>query len=85
MKKNKKLSSSTCRGTAESIANQLSQLCKAMQSLQVLDAYLIDNPQQHIYCKSPDSKYVSLIMYATKIEIDLCNLGGTLYLLRYTE
>ena len=41
--------------------------------LQVLDAYLTDNPQQHIYCMSPDSKYVSLIMYATKIEIDLCN------------
>ena len=35
--------------------------------LQVLDAYLIDNPQQHIYCMSPDSEYVSLIMYATKI------------------
>ena len=41
--------------------------------LQVLDAYLIDNPQQHMYCMSPDSEYVSLIMYATKIEIDLCN------------
>ena len=41
--------------------------------LQVLDAYLIDNPQQHIYCMSPDSEYVSLIMYATKIKIDLCN------------
>ena len=41
--------------------------------LQVLDAYLIDNPQQYIYCMSPDSKYVSLIMYTTKIEIDLCN------------
>ena len=41
--------------------------------LQVLDAYLRDNPQQHIYCMSPDSEYVSLIMYATKIEIDLCN------------
>ena len=40
--------------------------------LQVLDAYLIDNPQQHPYCMSPDSEYVSLIMYATKIEIDLC-------------
>ena len=39
----------------------------------MLDAYLIDNPQQHLYCMSPDSKYVSLIMYATKIEIDLCN------------
>ena len=39
----------------------------------MLDAYLIDNPQQHLYCMSPDSEYVSLIMYATKIEIDLCN------------
>ena len=41
--------------------------------LQMLDAYLIDNPQQHLYCMSPDSEYGSLIMYATKIEIDLCN------------
>ena len=41
--------------------------------LQVLDAYLIDNPQQHIYCMSPDNEYVSLIMYTTRIEIDLCN------------
>ena len=41
--------------------------------LQVLDAYLIDNPQQHLYCMSPDSEYISLIMYATKLEIDLCN------------
>ena len=40
--------------------------------LQALDAYLIDNPQQHLYCMSPDSEYVSLIMYATKIEINLC-------------
>ena len=43
------------------------------QILQVLDAYLIDNPQQHLYCMSPDSEYISLIMYATKFEIDLCN------------
>ena len=41
--------------------------------LQTLDAYLIDNPQQHLYCMSPDSEYVSLIMYAITIEIDLCN------------
>ena len=41
--------------------------------LQVLDVYLRDNPQQHIHCMSPDSKYVSLIMYAITIEIDLCN------------
>ena len=43
------------------------------QILQVLDAYLIDNPQQHRYCMSPDSKYILLIMYATKLRIDLCN------------
>ena len=41
--------------------------------LQVLDAYLIDNLQQHLSCMSPDSEYVSLIMYATKLEIDLGN------------
>ena len=39
----------------------------------MLDAYLIDNPQQHLYCMSPDSEYISLIMYTTKLEIDLCN------------
>ena len=43
------------------------------QILQVLDAYLIDKLQQHIYCMSPDSEYISLIMYTTKLEIDLCN------------
>ena len=43
------------------------------QILQVLDAYLIDNPQQHLNCMSPDSEYISLIMYATKLDIDLCN------------
>ena len=43
------------------------------QILQVLDAYLINNPQQHLYCMSPDSEYTSLIMYTTKLEIDLCN------------
>ena len=41
--------------------------------LQVLDAYLRDNPQQHIDCMSPDSECVLLIMYAITIEIDLCN------------
>ena len=41
--------------------------------LQVLDAYSRDNPQQHIHCMSPDNEYVSLIMYAITIEIDLCN------------
>ena len=37
------------------------------QILQVLDAYLSDNPQQHQYCMSPDSKYISLITYTTKL------------------
>ena len=41
--------------------------------LQVVNAYLIDNPQQHIHCMSPDNEYVSLTMYAITIEIDLCN------------
>ena len=41
--------------------------------LQVLNTYLIGNPQQHIHCMSPDNEYVSLIMYANTIEIDLCN------------
>ena len=41
--------------------------------LQVLNAYLIDNPQQHIHCMSPDNEYVSLIMYAITVKIDLCN------------
>ena len=41
--------------------------------LQVLNAYLIDNPQQHIHCMSPDNEYVSLIMYTNTIEIELCN------------
>ena len=34
---------------------------------------MIDNLQQHRCCMSPDSEYISLIMYATKLEIDLCN------------
>ena len=43
------------------------------QILQVLDKYLIDNPKQHQYYMSPDSEYITLILYATKLEIDLCN------------
>ena len=54
----------------ESIEKAFEQI---YQILQVLDAYLIDNPQQHQYCMSPDSEYISLIMYATKLEIVLCN------------
>ena len=58
------------------------------EMLQVLNAYLIDNPLQHIYCMSPDSKYISLIMYATKIEIDLCNfpaIWAVLFILLDTQ
>ena len=54
------------------------------QILQVLDTYLINNPQ-HLYCMSPDSEYISLIMDATKLEIDLCNflaIWAVLYPLR---
>ena len=54
----------------ESIEKAFEQI---YQILQVLDTYLIDNPQQHQYCMSPDSEYISLITYTTKLEIDLCN------------
>ena len=56
--------------------------------LQVLDAYLINNPQQHLSCMSPDSEYVSLIMYATKLEIDLGNfpaIWAVLFILLDTQ
>ena len=43
------------------------------QILQVLDKYLVKNLKQHQHCMSPDSEYITLIMYATKLEIDLCN------------
>ena len=55
------------------------------QILQALDAYLINNPQQHLYCMSPDSEY---IMYATKLEIDLWNflaIGEVLSILLDTQ
>ena len=54
----------------ESIEKAFEQI---YQILQMLDAYLTNNPQQHRYCMSPDSEYMSLITYATKLEIDLCN------------
>ena len=43
------------------------------QILQLLDKYLVDNPKQHQHCMSLDSEYITLIMYATKLEINLCN------------
>ena len=54
----------------ESIEKAFKQIYKI---LQVLDKYLIDNPQQHQHCMSPDREYISLISYTTKLEIDLCN------------
>ena len=54
----------------ESKEKAFEQIC---QILQVFDKYLTDNPQQHLSCMSPDSKYISLIMYATKLKIDLGN------------
>ena len=56
--------------------------------LQMLDAYLRDNPQQHIHCMSPDSEYVSLIMYVITIKIDLCNflaIWAVLSILLHTQ
>ena len=43
------------------------------QIVQVLDKYLVDNPKQHQHCMLPDSEYITLIAYATTLEIDLCN------------
>ena len=39
----------------------------------MLDKYLLNNPKQHQHCMSPDSEYITLIAYATTLEIDLCN------------
>ena len=54
----------------ESMEKAFEQIYKI---LQVLDKYLIDNLQQHQHCISPDSKYISLNSYVTKLEINLCN------------
>ena len=54
----------------ESIEKAFEQIC---QILQVLDKYFIDNLQQHQYYMSPDSEYISLITYATKLKTNLCN------------
>ena len=39
----------------------------------MLYKYLVNNPKQHQHCMLPDSEYITLIMYATTLEIDLCN------------
>ena len=43
------------------------------QILQVLDKYLINNPKQHQHFMGPDSEYITLIVYAITLGIDLCN------------
>ena len=43
------------------------------QILQVLDKYLVDNPKQHQHCMSPIGEYITLIVYAITLGIDLCN------------
>ena len=43
------------------------------QILQVLDKYLVNNLKQHQHCMSPNCEYITLIAYATTLEIDLCN------------
>ena len=58
----------------ESIEKAFEQIYRI---LQVLDKYLIDNLQQHQHCMSPDGEYISLILYATKLEINLCNFPAT--------
>ena len=69
----------------ESIEKAFEQI---YQILQVLDTYLIHNLQKHQYCMSPDSEYISLITYITKLEIDLCNfpaIWAVLYFLLDTK
>ena len=54
----------------------------------MLDKYLVDNPKQHQHCMSLDSEYITLITYATKLEIDLCNflvIWGVLSILLDTK
>ena len=43
------------------------------QILQVLGKYLVNNPNQHQHCMSPDSEYITLIAYTITLGIDLCN------------
>ena len=39
--------------------------------LSLLDKYLFDNPKQHTHCMSSDNEYVTLLKYATHLNIDL--------------
>ena len=43
------------------------------QILQMFDKYLVNNLKQHQHCMSPDSEYITLIVYAVTLGIDLCN------------
>ena len=55
------------------------------QILQVLDKYLMDNLQQHQYCMSPDSKYITLISYATNLTINFPAIWVVLSILLDTK
>ena len=46
------------------------------QILQVLDKYLVDKLKQHQHCMSLNSEYITLISYATTLEIDLRNFAA---------
>ena len=39
--------------------------------LSLLDKYLYDNPKQHTHCMSSDNKYIILLKYAIRLNIDL--------------
>ena len=39
--------------------------------LSLLDKYLYDNPKQHTHCMSSDNKYVTLLKYTIRLNIDL--------------
>ena len=56
--------------------------------LSLLDKYLYDNPKQHTSCMSSDNEYVTLLIYAIHLNIDLTtfpNLWAVLSILLDTK
>ena len=49
------------------------------QILQVLDKYLVNNSKQHQHCMSPDSEYITLIVYAITLEIQVIKIQDIMY------
>ena len=39
------------------------------QMLSLLDKYLYDHPKQHTHCMSSDNEYVTLLKYATHLNV----------------